>query len=408
MSGDGFSEVFFSLEADSGPPEKKAEGQGYRDRLDEIMESPGEGFSEKIQAILRLGAEWLGVENGHLTEIDPAAGTHTIALAGREAPALGPGDTTDLSNTYCRMVIARNNALGITDAPEQGFAEDPAYQAQGLSTYFGAKVVVSGELYGTACFVDREPRPEGSGTPDAVALRLLVRSIEQVLGRTRGDQPQALQQSREREETLRQQKSLLEQTQKLAGAWEVDLETEEIAWSSEMYRIYELPPNTEVTLEKAFSFYPPEGREKLQSAFERCAQSGEPYDLEVPLVTAEGTRRWVQAVGAPAKEEDGEVTKVTGALQDITEQKEVEHELRRQKSLLEQTQRLAGAWEVDLRTEKMSWSEKVYQIHEVDPSTEVGVEEGIEFYAPEARPIIRDAFRQCVEEGEPYDLELPI
>ncbi|MFB6232327.1 MAG: PAS domain S-box protein, partial [Salinibacter sp.] len=134
---------------------------------------------------------------------------------------------------------------------------------------------------------------------------------------------------RNREERLRRQKSLLEQAQRLAGAWEVDLEAEEMSWSDKIYEIHELDPSAELTAEESFQFCAPEARQKVQEAFERCAEEGEPYDLELPIVTAEGNRRWVRTVGAPAETEEGEVTKVAGAFQDITERKEAERKLRR-------------------------------------------------------------------------------
>jgi PAS domain S-box-containing protein len=134
---------------------------------------------------------------------------------------------------------------------------------------------------------------------------------------------------RKREEALRRQKSLLGQTQRLAGAWEVDLQAEEMSWSDKVYEIHELDPSTELTAEESFRFCAPEARPTVREAFEQCAEAGEPYDLELPIVTAEGNRRWVRTVGAPAETEAGEVTKVAGAFQDITDRKEAEQELRR-------------------------------------------------------------------------------
>lgn len=161
MSGNRPPDPFFSIERGSDergseierggePLAENAEHPARKSRLDEIVERSGEEASEKIQAILRLGAEWLGVENGHLAEIDPAAGTHTIAETSGEPsgehsgersgehPPVDRGATADLPDTYCRHAIAEDSALAITDAAGQGFAEDRAYQACGLSTYFGA------------------------------------------------------------------------------------------------------------------------------------------------------------------------------------------------------------------------------------------------------------------------------
>ena len=52
------------------------------------------------------------------------------------------------------------------------------------------------------------------------------------------------------------------------------------------------------------------------------ASGGEPYDLVLELITAKGNHRWVRAIGYPHLE-NGSVSRVSGAFQDITELKEI-------------------------------------------------------------------------------------
>ncbi len=147
---------------------------------------------------------------------------------------------------------------------------------------------------------------------------------------------QDVTEKRQREEALRRQRNLLEQAQRLAGAWEVDLRTEEMTWSDKVYEIHELSPSTEVTVEEGIAFYAPEVQSRIRAAFEQCMEEGEPFDMEIPLITAEGNRRWIRTVGAPVRVEDGEVLKVAGALQDITERKRAEKELEQTKRFYKQ------------------------------------------------------------------------
>jgi PAS domain S-box-containing protein len=183
QSSDSSPGIFFSVEGDSETLAEKIENQEYRNRLRAILAGEAQSTSNTLQSILQLGAEWLKVENGHLARIDPAEGTHTITEVSSSHPVISRGSTADLSTTYCRRVIAQNDALAVENAPEQGWKGDPAYEKFDLSTYLGAKVVVEGDLYGTVCFVDREPRVEPVTESDAAALALIVRAIGQALER---------------------------------------------------------------------------------------------------------------------------------------------------------------------------------------------------------------------------------
>lgn len=77
--------------------------------------------------------------------------------------------------------------------------------------------------------------------------------------------------------------------------------------------------------------------------------------------------------------------------------------------LQQKTQELAkvGGWEINLEDNTLFWTEQVYNIHEVDPSEKPRLEDGINFYAPEARPIIEAAVVEGIEKGTSWDLELP-
>ena len=90
------------------------------------------------------------------------------------------------------------------------------------------------------------------------------------------------------------------------------------------------------------------------------------------------------------------------------ERSRFERHQRRERDLLRQTQRLAGAWEYDIASGSVDWSEQVYRIHEVPPGTPICVEDALGFYAPESRPVIEAAVERAIEEGTPYDLELSI
>ena len=65
-----------------------------------------------------------------------------------------------------------------------------------------------------------------------------------------------------------------------------------------------------------------------------------------------------------------------------------------------------GGWTIDLAAGAVHWSDEVCAIHDAPPGTTVTLDEGIELFAPESRPVIREHVRRCATEGVPYDLEL--
>ncbi|MFB1036158.1 MAG: PAS domain S-box protein, partial [Sinobacterium sp.] len=107
------------------------------------------------------------------------------------------------------------------------------------------------------------------------------------------------------------------------GGWELNLQSNRVIWSDVVYNIHELPIGSEVDLENALNFYPPEARPIIQRAITLAIQDGTPYDIQTPFITAKGNKTWVRAVGT-AVFTHGVVTSLRGAFQDITELKHAE------------------------------------------------------------------------------------
>jgi len=122
------------------------------------------------------------------------------------------------------------------------------------------------------------------------------------------------------EEALHASQSFLKRTGRVAGVggWELEPESGALYWSDEVRRIHEVPADYEPTLATAIGFYAPEARAVIEQAVARIANGGEPWDLELPLNTLSGRRRWVRAVAETVRDQDG-CLRIVGALQDITE-----------------------------------------------------------------------------------------
>ncbi|MDO6691899.1 response regulator [Aliiglaciecola sp. 3_MG-2023] len=119
--------------------------------------------------------------------------------------------------------------------------------------------------------------------------------------------------------------SLLKATGKVAklGAWEVNINTNDIYWSEEVYRIHELPIGSEIELENAINFYLPEHRQKVKDALDEAINNNVPFDFQLPFITAKNNKIWVKSFGFRELNQHGEMI-LRGAFQDITELKEAE------------------------------------------------------------------------------------
>lgn len=120
------------------------------------------------------------------------------------------------------------------------------------------------------------------------------------------------------------------------GGWSASPDGSDIVWSDEVALIHECDPGYSPGLEQALLFYAPDSRERIARAFESCALHGVPYDLELAIRTARGRELWVRTTGEAMRDEAGAIVRVQGSLQDITERKHAEDQLRELNASLEQ------------------------------------------------------------------------
>jgi len=119
------------------------------------------------------------------------------------------------------------------------------------------------------------------------------------------------------------------------GAWEYDLRTDDFYWTDEVYHIYGLSTDVEITSARAIAAYHPADRPEIQDAFERAVDDGDSYDLELRLIDDSDTLHWVRTRGEPQFNDDGDVIRVRGTIQDITERKTQESELQQMRNAVD-------------------------------------------------------------------------
>jgi diguanylate cyclase (GGDEF)-like protein/PAS domain S-box-containing protein len=197
--------------------------------------------------------------------------------------------------------------------------------------YAGAPLkLASGHRVGTLCVFDSVPRTLterqrnaleqlASATTAAIELREQLMKSQEALTRNALELSAQVQRGAALERRLRASEAFLERTGRTAGVggYEADLESGQVLWSDETCRIHEVPPGyLPASYEEACSFYPEPARAQVQAAVLDSIDSGEGWDLELPLVTRGGRSIWVRSVGR-MEVVDGR-RKLVGAFQDVT------------------------------------------------------------------------------------------
>jgi len=147
-------------------------------------------------------------------------------------------------------------------------------------------------------------------------------------------------------EELKKSEALHKEAQRVAhiGHWELDPDIGTPVWSEEIFRIFGLEPDKgEPSFTNHETYVHPEDWPILDKAVRKAGSEGTPFDLVFRIVKADGEIGWMHAIGTTSMDEEGNVTKLFGTAQDITELKKTEQAMH-EKTL--QAQRLADELEL--------------------------------------------------------------
>ncbi|MFA6971002.1 MAG: PAS domain S-box protein [Gallionella sp.] len=212
------------------------------------------------------------------------------------------------------------------------------------------------------------------------------------------------------EEVLRQSEEALKEAQRIAhlGSWHLDVATNQIVWSEELYKMYGFDPALPPPLwTESMKLFTPESWERLSTALAQTRETGIPYELELETVQKDGGRGWMLARGELVRDACGAVVGVRGVVMDITGRKQAEEQLRRSEHGLTEAQRIAhlGNWELDLASNVLTWSDEIYRIFEIDPEKfGASYEAFLDAIHPADRELVNNAYSNSVANKVPYDI----
>jgi len=153
----------------------------------------------------------------------------------------------------------------------------------------------------------------------------------------RGERWEQIESSKRKqtEEVLLRKGEELNEAQRIAhvGSWYWDARTDANIVSDELLNIFGqdcLPFQ-----KQNGTMYPPESWDRLNKAVQKAVQTGIGYELDLEALHADGHTIWITTRGEVVRDANGEITGLHSTVQDITERRQAEDALRRERSLLE-------------------------------------------------------------------------
>ncbi len=137
----------------------------------------------------------------------------------------------------------------------------------------------------------------------------------------------AVQDALEESERLRKQAQRLT----LIGHWRLNLNTNHLFGTDELYAIFDLPKGSPLSdFDLAVH---PDDRESTAEMMQATLANRGRYDSTYRLITSTGSRKWVHAIAEGMFDQNGSLYELAGSVQDITALKLAENELQKMQKL---------------------------------------------------------------------------
>jgi len=136
---------------------------------------------------------------------------------------------------------------------------------------------------------------------------------------------------------LQHSENLYKQAQSLAriGNWSIDLLTNDIIWSDELYHIYELEKNTPITVSKWLELLHPDDAAEVAAYWQQCLQERANYNKIHRIITPNNTVKFLHRKGEFIFDNEGNPSKMIGTTQDITDQFRLQQEVKDKQAFIQ-------------------------------------------------------------------------
>lgn len=156
------------------------------------------------------------------------------------------------------------------------------------------------------------------------------------------------------------------------GAWEYNINTEEVVWSDELYEIFNVSRAVvgKDLLNAYLNSLHSEDRTKQAVILARAIEAGVPFRNDHRIVV-NGTVRWISSTSKVIHDDKGFPMYLRGFTQDISEIKEYQNGISKRDQIIFEVGNLGniGGWEFDVNTMYLTWTDQMYKIYNVTTET---------------------------------------
>ena len=217
------------------------------------------------------------------------------------------------------------------------------------------------------------------------------------------------------ENALRESEANLARAEHIAslGNWDWDFMTGEIRWSDGNFEIFGYRPGAcRPDYETFRSRVHPDDVGRVEKALDATVIRDKPYNIDFRVVWPDGSIRNVHAESDRLiRDPAGNPLRMFGILQDITERKHIEEELREREAKLAEAQQIAhmGSWVWDSKSDRFKWSDETYRIFGLTPAQPaIGLKGLLEYVHPDDREQVQRSIGDAIGTGAAYDQEYRI
>lgn len=255
--------------------------------------------------------------------------------------------------SFSRYIIEEKQPLIVEDASlDPRFKDSPYVTAAPYFRFFiGIPLCLEpGKIVASLCILDTRAKPCPSKLEER--LKKLAQAVEGLLL----SQLHLLkaQIARERaqlsEHLSKRREEMLKEVAKVSGVggWELDVATQTLYWTKKTREIHGVDDNYIPTLKAAYQFYAPEAQKLIEQAVQEGLKNNGIWAYELPFITAQGQHLWVKATGQ-AIYENGELVRLVGGIQDITQFRQLEERMRQNEQLAQERSNELNAIIVNMR-----------------------------------------------------------